>query len=89
MEVVFLPEADKDLDFWVKTGNKVVLKKITSLIADILEHPYEGIGKPHALKHELSGSWSRRITDEHRLVYAIKDELILEIQSAKGHYFNR
>lgn len=86
MEIVFLPEADKDLEFWVKTGNKVVLKKIASLIEDILKHPYEGIGKPHALKHELSGSWAREINKKDRLVYEVTLNNTLEISSLRGHY---
>ncbi|CAN1561469.1 toxin_Txe_YoeB, addiction module toxin, Txe/YoeB family [Flavobacteriaceae bacterium] len=71
MEVIFLPLAKEHRDFWIKTGNKPIQKKISALIGDILKHPYEGIGKPHALKHKLSGSWARSINDEHRLVYEI------------------
>ncbi|MGN6395378.1 MAG: Txe/YoeB family addiction module toxin [Mucilaginibacter sp.] len=59
------------------------------LIADIIEHPFEGIGKPEPLKHALSGKWSRRINSEHRLVYEIlpnNDIVILSILSLKGHY---
>lgn len=64
MEVIFLPRADEDLIYWTDTGNKSVLKKIAKLTEAILEHPFEGIGKPEALKHNLKGKWSRRITDE-------------------------
>ena len=85
MEVVFLPQADNDLSFWVKTGNKPILKKITKLTQAILENPYIGIGKPEALKFNLTGKWSRRITDEHRYVYQIEDN-ILKVYSLKGHY---
>lgn len=85
MEVGFLPDAQDDLSFWVKTGNKPVLKKIAQLIESIEENPFEGIGKPEQLKYSLSGIWSRRITKEHRLVYEIEDDCIL-IHSAKGHY---
>jgi len=80
-----MPEAKEDLDFWTKSGNKPVLKKITQLIESITETPYEGIGKPEPLKHGLTGCWSRRITQEHRIVYeALPDKIV--IFSMKGHY---
>ena len=85
MEVEFLPDAQFDLNFWIKTGNKPVLKKIAQLVESIKESPFEGIGKPEQLKYSLSGAWSRRITKEHRLVYEIEDDVIV-IHSAKGHY---
>lgn len=85
MEIIFLPDADDDLKYWVKTGNKVVLKKISSLVKSIQDTPYEGLGKPEGLKHNLSGLWSRRINQEHRLVYEIEDDKIF-IHSLKGHY---
>ncbi len=85
MEIVFLPAAKNDLDFWVKAGNKSLIKKITELILSIQKDPYSGIGKPEQLKYNLSGVWSRRINNEHRLVYEIIDNKIL-IHSAKGHY---
>jgi toxin YoeB len=53
---------------------------------DILKHPYEGLGKPEALKFELTGSWSRRITNEHRLIYQVMPNNTIEIQRLKGHY---
>lgn len=89
MEVIFTTKAKKDLDFWVKSGNKKILRKITELIKDIQEHPFNGIGKPEQLKYELSGVWSRRIDREHRIVYEVIDENtieILNILSLKGHY---
>jgi toxin YoeB len=85
MEIVFLPDADDDLIFWVKTGNKAMLKKIAQLVEAIKENPSEGIGKPEQLKHNLTGLWSRRISHEHRIVYEITDDKIL-IHSLKGHY---
>ncbi len=85
MEIIFSPQAKEDLNFWKKTGNKVVLKKIAQLIESILEMPYEGVGKPEPLKHSLSGYWSRRINQEHRIVYEIEENKIL-IFSLKGHY---
>jgi toxin YoeB len=89
MQIIFTPKAKKDLDFWVKSGNKNILRKINTLIEDIQLHPFDGIGKPEALKHELSGKWSRRIDKEHRIIYEIIDENtidILSIFSLKGHY---
>lgn len=89
MQIDFSVKAKKDLDFWVKSGNKGILNKIYSLIEDIQLHPYEGIGKPEALKHELSGRWSRRINQEHRIIYKVTNENtieILDILSLKGHY---
>ena len=85
MEIIFLPDAQADLDFWVKTGNKIVLKKIAQLVEAIKESPFTGIGKPEALKYSLAGTWSRRISQEHRLVYEIVNNTLL-IHSAKGHY---
>lgn len=85
MQVEVTPEAKEDLLFWQKTGNKVILKKIEQLTMSILEDPYQGIGKPEALKHSLSGKWSRRITQEHRYVYEIADDTLFVI-SLKGHY---
>ena len=89
MEIIFSNKAKKDLEFWSKSGNKSFIKKISELLRAIVENPFEGIGKPEQLKHNLSGVWSRRINQEHRLVYEIVDEKtieILNIISLKGHY---
>ena len=89
MEIVFAPQAKKDLDFWIKSGNKGILKKNSVLIEDIQLHPFEGIGKPEQLKYQLADRWSRRIDREHRIVYRIVEENtieILNILSLKGHY---
>ncbi len=85
MEIRYLEQADKDLAYWIKTGNKAILKKIAQLTRAILEDVYQGIGKPEPLKHELSGKWSRRITQEHRYIYEIADDTLFVI-SLKGHY---
>jgi len=70
-----------------KKWNLVVQKKITSLLNDIVAHPYSGLGKPEALKYQLSGSWSRRITEVDRLVYRVNIENnTIEIETARGHY---
>jgi toxin YoeB len=86
MEIKYTPDAIADLQYWKKSGNLAVCKKITKLLEDILKHPFVGIGKPEALKHEMTGSWSRRITLEHRLVYEVINDEVVEIQSARGHY---
>jgi len=89
MQIVFTTKARKDLDFWIKSGNKNILNKITDLIEDIQLHPFEGIGKPEQLKQQLSGKWSRRINQEHRIIYKVTEENtieILDILSLKGHY---
>lgn len=89
MEIIFSSKAKKDLDFWQQAGNKQVLKKITELIKAIQSDPFSGIGKPEPLKHNLSGVWSRRINQGHRLIYQVTEENtieILNILSLKGHY---
>ena len=89
MEVVYSEKAQKDREFWKKSGNMAVMEKISALIEDIQLHPYEGIGKPEPLKHQLSGKWSRRINQEHRIIYKVTEENtieILDILSLKGHY---
>ena len=89
MEVIYSPKAVRDLMFWKKSGNKIIQKKIVQLIIAIQESPFTGIGKPEPLKYELSGSWSRRINEEHRIIYEIHEDstvVILEIQSLKVHY---
>jgi toxin YoeB len=87
MEIKYTPLAEEHLEYWKKSGNKQVQKKISALIEDILKHPFEGIGKPHGLKHGLMGLWARSITDEHRLVYeVIEEDNVLLISRLKGHY---
>lgn len=77
-------KADEEYQFWVN-HNPVILKKINKLIDDIAEHPKMGIGKPEALKYELSGYWSRHITLEHRIVYCFDDDTVY-IVSLMYHY---
>jgi toxin YoeB len=85
MEIGYTDEALEDIAYWKKSGDKGIQNKIKNLIIAIQENPTEGIGKPEQLKHNLSGSWSRRINQEHRIVYEIKENTI-EIQSLRGHY---
>lgn len=85
MEIILSPDANDDLQFWKKSGNVSVQKKIANLIADIAAHPKTGIGKPEELKYELSGLWSRHIDRKNRIVYQIF-ETEVHILSLKGHY---
>ncbi|WP_348824598.1 Txe/YoeB family addiction module toxin [Flavobacterium aestuarii] len=89
MQIDFSDKAKKDLEFWIKSGNKRIINKIYSLIENIQLHPFEGLGKPEQLKHQLTGRWSRRINQEHRIIYRVTEEEtieILNILSLKGHY---
>lgn len=87
MEIIFLPKSKEHLDFFKKVNNPIILKKIRQLLELIPETPYSGIGKPEPLKHHLSGLWSRRINQEHRLVYeVIETDNVILIHSLKGHY---
>jgi toxin YoeB len=73
-----------DYQYW-QTTDKLMLKKVNQLIGDIQRDPFDGLGKPEALKNDLSGFWSRRISSEHRLVYRIDDGELL-IAQCRGHY---
>ncbi|MFA5233456.1 MAG: Txe/YoeB family addiction module toxin [Sulfurimonas sp.] len=84
MRLIFSDKAWEDYLYW-QQADKQVVKKINNLIKDIKREPFEGIGKPEPLRHELSGFWSRRITDEHRLVYEVTSGTIA-IASCRFHY---
>ena len=86
MKLIFSEDAWEDYLYWQKF-DKRMLERINKLIQEIVRTPYEGIGKPEQLKHALSGFWSRRITEEHRIVYAIKDDSVL-IAQLRFHYQN-
>jgi toxin YoeB len=81
---VFHPEFRQDLRYWVKTDRKVALRAF-ELIEAVLRDPFVGIGKPEPLKYVLAGCWSRRITQEHRLVYRVSQQRIDFLQ-ARYHY---
>jgi toxin YoeB len=85
MEIEYSDKAESDAREWIKSGNKKVQDKITRLIESILETPFEGMGKPEPLKHNLSGKWSRRITASDRIIYEVS-ETTLYVYSLKGHY---
>ena len=87
MEIILLPQAEKDREYWKQTGNKAILNRISALLADILAHPFTGIGKPEPLKHDLQGKWSRHINKEHRLIYQIADgKVYVYVFSMRDHY---
>lgn len=84
MKLVFAEKAWEDYLYWQKTDKKI-LKRVNALIKDLSRDPFEGIGKPEPLKHALSGYWSRRINDEHRIVYKVQDDSLL-IAQLRYHY---
>jgi toxin YoeB len=83
-EAVFQPEFIEDLKYWVRSDRKTALRVI-KLVEDILRDPLKGIGKPEPLKYLAPGTWSRRITQEHRLVYLVREDRIDFLQ-ARYHY---
>jgi toxin YoeB len=84
MRLIFSSKAWDDYLYWQVTDKKL-LKRINLLIKDIKRSPYDGIGKPESLKHGLSGYWSRRINDEHRIVYKYQSNEIF-IAQLRYHY---
>jgi toxin YoeB len=83
-KIAFLTRSFDEFNQWA-IEDKKIYTKIVTLIKDIERDPFSGLGKPEALKHDLSGLWSRRITQEHRLVYSISKEEVV-IVSCKFHY---
>jgi toxin YoeB len=84
MPIKFSDQAWEDYLFW-QAKDRPTLKRINMLLRDIQRSPFEGIGKPEPLKHNLAGFWSRRIDEEHRLVYTVQDDTILVAQ-CRYHY---
>jgi toxin YoeB len=84
VKLVFSEQAWEDYLYWQKTDRKV-LARINTLNQDIRREPSSGIGKPEPLRHGLAGYWSRRINDEHRIVYRVKDDSVL-IAQLRYHY---
>ncbi len=85
IKIIYLPRPQADLIYWKKSGNKGIQQRISKLIQSILETPYEGMGKPEALKYDYADWWSRRINDERRLVYKAEDDKII-IAQMRFHY---
>jgi toxin YoeB len=84
MNLVFSPQAWADYLYWQTTDPKM-LRRVNELIRDASRSPFEGIGKPEALRHALQGFWSRRISEEHRMVYRVTAQG-LEIAQLRYHY---
>lgn len=84
MNLSFTPRGWADY-LWVQANEPKLMRKLHRLFDECTRTPFEGSGKPEALKHEYRGFWSRRITDEHRLVYAV-DENMITILSCRSHY---
>lgn len=84
MNITFTNDSWSEYLYWQST-DKQTLKKINNLLKDVTRDPFDGLGKPEPLKHEFSGCWSRRITDEHRLVYEVTEYSILVI-SCRFYY---
>jgi len=82
--VIFQPEFIEDLRYWVETDRKLALKTL-HMVEDILRNPFQGTGKPEPLKYLAPGTWSRRLTREHRIVYLVRDSHIDFLQ-ARYHY---
>ncbi len=83
-EAVFQPEFREDLRYWVETELKTALRAL-DLIEAVIRDPFTGIGKPEPLKYLATGVWSRRLTQEHRIVYLVRDDRIDFLQ-ARYHY---
>jgi toxin YoeB len=83
-EAILSPQFREDLRFWA-TSDRKVLVRVLDLIEAIIRDPFTGIGKPEPLKHNRSGMWSRRLTQEHRILYVVREDRI-EFVQARNHY---
>ena len=85
--IAFTGKALTGIEKLKKSGNTSALRKLKTILEELTEHPYSGTGQPEQLKYNLAGFWSRRINQEHRLVYAVDEKTItVTVISAKGHY---
>jgi toxin YoeB len=84
VRLVFTPHGWDDYQHWVQT-DRTMLKRVNRLVDDVLRDPFTGIGKPEQLRHALAGAWSRRISEEHRLVYLVDGDDVVILQ-ARYHY---
>ncbi|WKL45832.1 Txe/YoeB family addiction module toxin [Flavobacterium pectinovorum] len=83
-------EAQMHISKHLKSGNQSSIKKIAKILEELTENPFEGVGKPEALKYELSGLWSREINKKDRLLYRVKEEIVtVVVISAMGHYSDK
>lgn len=83
-QAVFHADFREDLRYWVETDRRIALRAF-DLIEAIMREAFDGIGKPEPLHHALAGAWSRRLTQEHRIVYVVRDERVVFLQ-ARYHY---
>ena len=83
-QILFTPVAFEQYNNW-QTDNKQIFNRLKKLIVETAKTPFDGTGKPEALKYDYAGCWSRRITDEHRLIYKVQENVI-EIIACKFHY---
>jgi len=84
MKIFFSAQAWQDYLYWQETDKKTV-KKINELVKDVARSPFQGLGKPEPLKHAFSGFWSRRISQEHRIIYRVEGDVI-ELAQLRYHY---
>lgn len=87
MKIIWSEESWADFEYWLD-NNKKIAKRVRKLIKNTKRTPFEGIGKPEPLKGDMSGLWSRRITDEHRFIYFVNDDS-LNIVSVRFHYSDK
>jgi toxin YoeB len=83
-EAVLHPEFLEDLQYWVKTDRRIALRAL-EIVTAVLRDPFTGVGKPEPLKYLAPNTWSRRLTQEHRIVYLVKDDRV-ELLQARYHY---
>jgi toxin YoeB len=83
-DAVYQPEFREDLEYWIKTDRKTALRAF-KLVKEVMRNPFQGIGKPEPLRYLAPGTWSRRLSQEHRIVYLVKDDRIDFLQ-ARYHY---
>lgn len=84
MRIIFTENAWADYTFW-KSENRKLSKRIDTLLKDICREPFSGLGKPEPLRYDLSGLWSRRIDDEHRLIYTVEEDDVI-LLACRYHY---
>ncbi|MDR3133675.1 MAG: Txe/YoeB family addiction module toxin [Prevotellaceae bacterium] len=88
--IKFLKQAQKDIAYFEKSGNRKSYDKIRQITCELMEHPYTGTGKPELLKYDKSGYWSRRINKADRLIYYVEENIITVcVVSARGHYYEK
>ena len=88
--LVYTDDAREDIENLKKSGDRAALRKLAQMLEELIDHPFTGTGQPEQLKYDLSGFWSRRITNKHRLVYQVEEKTItVYLLSAYGHYSDR